>query len=177
MKRNRVKTVAIIPAYNEEGSIAKVVLGARRYVDQVVVCDDGSNDMTFMIARAIGARVVRHSERLGKGEALRTLSKEVMELSPEIIVALDADGQHDPDEIHKLVKPIETGESDVVVGSRYVEGAKMAAPFYRRFGLRLINFLYRKVAGVQTKDTQSGFRAYSRKAFEFLVQCDAKGFG
>ncbi len=177
MKRNKAKTVAIIPAYNEEGSIAKVVLGARRYVDQVVVCDDGSTDMTFAIASALGARVVRHSERLGKGAALRTLSKEVMELSPEIIVALDGDGQHDPDEIHMLVKPIETGESDVVVGSRYVEGAKIYAPFYRRFGLRLVNFLYNKVAGVQTKDTQSGFRAYSKKAFEFLFKCDAKGFG
>ena len=177
MKPNREKIVAIIPAYNEEGSIAKVILGAKRYVDQVIVCDDGSTDMTFVIAGALGARVVRHNERLGKGAALRTLSKEVMELSPGIIVTLDGDGQHDPDEIHMLVKPIETGESDVVVGSRYVPGAKINAPFYRRLGLRLINFLYRKVAGVQTKDTQSGFRAYSRKAFEFLFRCDAKGFG
>jgi glycosyltransferase involved in cell wall biosynthesis len=177
MKNNRLKTVAIIPAYNEESSIAKVILRTRRYVDDVIVCDDGSTDMTFMITKAVGARVVRHAERRGKGEAFRALSKEVMELSPDIIVALDGDGQHDPDEIPILVKPIETGRSDVVVGSRYVDGGKMDAPLYRRFGLRVINFLFKKVAGVHISDTQSGFRAYSRKAFDFLVQCDARGYG
>jgi glycosyltransferase involved in cell wall biosynthesis len=177
MKNNRLKTVAIIPAYNEESSLAKVILRTRRHVDRVIVCDDGSTDMTFMIAKAVGARVVRHAERQGKGEAFRTLSKEITELNPDIIVALDADGQHDPDEIPMLVKPIETGESDVVVGSRYVDGAKMGAPLYRRFGLRVINFLYNKAAGVRVEDTQSGFRAYSKKAFEFLGRCDAKGYG
>ena len=177
MKNNRLKTVAVIPAYNEESSIARVILRTKRHVDGVVVCDDGSTDMTFMIAEALGVRVVRHAERRGKGEALRTLSKEVMELSPDILVTLDGDGQHDPDEIPMLVKPIETGKSDVVVGSRYVDGAEMDAPLYRRLGLRVINFLYRKVAGVRTEDTQSGFRAYSTKAFEYLIQYDAKGYG
>jgi len=177
MKNNRVKTVAIIPAYNEENSIAKVILQVKRYVDEVIVCDDGSTDMTFMIAKELGASVVRHSEKRGKGEALRTLSKEVMELGADIIVTLDGDGQHDPDEIPMLLKPIEAGESDLVVGSRYVDGGKMDAPLYRRLGLRAINFLYRKFAGVHAKDTQSGFRVYSQKAFEFLMQCDAKGYG
>jgi glycosyltransferase involved in cell wall biosynthesis len=177
MKNNRVKTVAVIPAYNEESSIAKVILRVKRYVDEVIVCDDGSTDMTFMIAKALGASVVRHGERRGKGEALRTLSKEIMERGTDIIVTIDGDGQHDPDEIPMLLKPIETGESDVVVGSRYVDGGKMDAPFYRRFGLRVVNFLYRKFGGVRIKDTQSGFRAYSQKAFEFLIQCDAKGYG
>ena len=177
MKNNRLKTLAIIPAYNEESSIAKVILRTRRYVDDVIVCDDGSTDMTFMITKAVGARVVRHAERRGKGEAFRALSKEVMELRPDIIVALDGDGQHDPDEIPMLMKPIETGSGDIVVGSRYVDGGKMDAPLYRRFGLRVINFLFKKVAGVHISDTQSGFRAYSRKAFDFLVQCDARGYG
>jgi glycosyltransferase involved in cell wall biosynthesis len=177
MKNNSLRTVAIIPAYNEEGSIAKVIVRARKHVDRVIVCDDGSKDMTFEIAKALDARVVRHSETRGKGEALRTLSKEVIELSPDIIVTLDGDGQHDPNEIPMLLKPIETGESDVVVGSRYVDGGKMDAPFYRRFGLRVINSLYRRAAGGHVNDTQSGFRAYSQKAFDFLVQCDAKGYG
>jgi len=174
---DRVKTVAVIPAYNEESSIAWVILRARRHVNKVVVCDDGSTDMTSMIAMELGANVVRHSNNQGKGQAFRTLSKEVMELDPEIIVTLDGDGQHDPDEIPMLVKPIEVGESDFVVGSRYVDGARMDAPLYRRFGLRVINFLYKKIAGVRTKDTQSGFRAYSRKAFKCLIACDAKGYG
>jgi len=177
MKNSRLKTVAVIPAYNEEGSIAKVILRARRHVDRVVVCDDGSTDMTAMIARELGASVVKHSKNRGKGQALRTISREIMELDPEIIVTLDGDGQHDADEIPMLVKPIEAGESDVVVGSRYVDGAEMSAPLYRRFGLRVINYLYKRVGGVRTKDTQSGFRAYSQKAFKCLMGCDAKGYG
>ena len=177
MNDDRVKAVAVIPAYNEEHSIAKVILGTKRYVDRVIVCDDGSTDMTSIIAKELGARVVKHNENRGKGEALRTLYKEIAELSPDIIVTVDGDGQHDPDEIPMLVKPIETGESDVVIGSRYVDGGKMDAPFHRRFGLRVINFLYKKVGGLRIKDTQCGFRAYSKKAFEFLMQCDAKGYG
>ena len=177
MESNKVKTVAIIPAYNEESSIAKIILQTKRYVDEVIVCDDGSNDMTFMIAKAVGARAVRHSERRGKGEALKTLFKELSELGPEIIVTVDGDGQHDPDDVPMLLKPIEAGESDVVVGSRYVDGGKMDAPLYRRFGLWVINSLYRKFGKVLVKDTQSGFRAYSHKAFEYLMQYDAKGYG
>ena len=177
MNDDRVKTVAVIPAYNEERSIAKVILETRRYVDRVIVCDDGSKDMTSMIAKELGARVVRHTQNRGKGEALRTLYGEITELSPDIIVTVDGDGQHDPDQIPMLVKPIETGESDVVVGSRYVDGGKMDAPFHRRFGLRVINFLYKKVGGLRVEDTQCGFRAYSKKAFEFLMQGNARGYG
>jgi len=177
MKDSRVRTVAVIPAYNEEYSIAKVILGTKRYVDRVIVCDDGSKDMTSVIAEELGATVVRHGENRGKGEALRTLYKEIAELNPDIIITVDGDGQHNPDQIPMLVKPIEAGDSDVVLGSRYVDGGRMDAPFYRKFGLRVINYLYKKVAGLKVKDTQCGFRAYSRKAFEFLMQGDEKGYG
>ncbi len=177
MKDSRVKTVAIIPAYNEEYSIAKVILGTKRYVDRIIVCDDGSRDMTSLIAEELGVTVVRHDENRGKGEALRTLHKEIAKLDPDVIVTVDGDGQHDPHQIPMLVKPIEAGESDVVLGSRYVDGGRMDAPFYRKFGLRIINFLYKKVAGLQVKDTQCGFRAYSKKAFDFLMQGYEKGYG
>jgi len=177
MKNNRVKTVALIPAYNEESSIAKVILRAKRHVDEVIVCDDGSTDLTFDIAKALGARVVRHNERRGKGGALMTLFKESMELGPEIIVTLDADGQHDPIAIPALLKPLETGKCDMVIGSRYVDGGKMNAPAYRKWGLRAVNYLYRKFAGVDARDTQSGFRAYSHKAVKCLMQSDAVGYG
>jgi len=176
MEYNAPKIVAIVPAYNEEDTIAKIILQTKRYVDAVIVCDDGSTDMTFKIAEALGVKVVRHDENRGKGEAMKSLFGEIMALDPDIIVALDGDGQHNPDEIPMLVKPIEKGASDVVVGSRYVGGAKPGAPLYRRLGLRLINFLYRR-AGVSTKDTQSGFRAYSQKAFQYLIHCDADGYG
>jgi len=174
---DEVKVVAIIPAYDEENSIAKVILQTRQHVDDIVVCDDGSSDMTSVIAKELGAIVVRHGENRGKGEALRTLYKEIMAFDPDIIVTVDGDGQHNPDQIPMLVKPIEAGESDVVIGSRYVDGGRMDAPLYRKFGLRVINFLYKKVVGLQIKDTQCGFRAYSKKAFEFLMQGDEKGYG
>lgn len=177
MINGRLKTVALIPAFNEEDNIAKVILRTKQHVDDVIVCDDGSTDMTSMIAEALGVKVVRHAERLGKGEALRTLSRLAMQLNPDVIVALDADGQHNPDDIPMLLKPIEADQSDVVVGSRYVHGSRMDAPLYRRLGLRVINYLYKAFAGIQTNDTQSGFRIYSKKGFECLVQCDSKGYG
>jgi len=177
MKNNKSRTVVIIPAYNEEGSIAKVILQAKLYVNRVYVCDDGSTDLTSTIAQAVGAKVIRHSERRGKGEALMTLSKEVIMLNPDIVVSLDGDGQHNPADIPLLIKPIEAGETDVVVGSRYANGGGMDAPFYRKLGLQMMNFLFRKFTGVKTHDTQSGLRAYSRKALEYLVHCDAKGYG
>jgi glycosyltransferase involved in cell wall biosynthesis len=177
MENGRVKTVAIIPAYNEESSIAKVILRTKPYVDKVVVCDDGSKDMTPWIAKALGAIVISHPAKRGKGEALKTLFKEVMKFNPEVIIALDGDGQHDPDQIPMIIKPIEAGECDVVVGSRYVYGSEMDAPLYRRVGLRVINLLYKKVSGSNIKDSQCGFRAYSPKAFEFLINCNEKGYG
>jgi glycosyltransferase involved in cell wall biosynthesis len=173
----KVTRVAIIPAYNEESSIAKVIVQTKQYVDEVIVCDDGSTDMTATITESLGARVVRHTENQGKGAAIRTLAKEVRKLNPEVIVMLDGDGQHDPKYILLLVTPIETGESDIVVGSRYVDGGKTDAPFYRRVGLRVINFLYTKGAGVSVKDTQSGFRAYSLKAFKSVMGHDTDGYG
>lgn len=172
-----VKVVAIIPAFDEEKSIARVILQAIPFVDRVIVCDDGSTDMTGMIAGSLGAMVVRHGENRGKGEALRTLYKEAAALNPDIIVALDADGQHDPRHISRLVDPILLGKCDIVVGSRYLDGSHSDPPFLRRVGLGVINFLCRKSTGVSTRDTQSGFRAYSLKALNVVSGCEEKGYG
>ena len=177
VKHSGTKTVAIIPAHNEERTIAKVILQTMRFVDRVLVCDDGSTDMTSRIAEAVGASVVSHERKRGKGGAFKTLFEEVMKLNPDIVVALDADGQHDPDQIPMLTKPIEAEKCDLVVGSRYVAGGNMDAPLHRRFGLAVINFLYKKATGVSLNDTQSGFRAFSLKAFKCLAQCNAEGYG
>jgi len=174
---NIANVVAVIPAYNEERSLAKVLLLTQRHVDKVIVCDDGSMDMTAEIAERLGATVVRHEGNMGKGEALRTLFRETMRLDPDVVVTLDGDGQHDPDEIPELVKPIVAGKSDIVVGSRYIRGAKTDAPLHRRIGLRLINSLARKAANLSTNDIQSGFRAYSMKAVKEIASCEEKGFG
>jgi glycosyltransferase involved in cell wall biosynthesis len=169
--------IACIPAFNEEASIAKVVLKTQRHVDRVIVCDDGSNDMTAEIAEKLGAEVIRHERNMGKGAALKDLFRAAGEIEPDIIVVLDADGQHDPDEIPKLVEPLKNGTADLVIGSRYVKGGEMDAPLYRRFGLRMINFLTKRLAGSAVRDTQSGFRAFTFKALKELRDAESRGFG
>lgn len=169
--------VAGIPAYNEEKTIAKVIVLAQRHVDKVIICDDGSTDMTGEIAKRLGAEVLRHEKKLGKGSALKTLFLRAFELNPDVIVALDSDGQHDPEQIPTLVKPIIAGEADMVIGSRFVPGAIMDIPLYRSLGLRLVNWLSRKANKSQVKDTQSGFRAYSLKALRAVASYESNGYG
>src|SRR4030042_682944 len=109
-----------IPAVNEENSIARVVMEAQKFADAVVVCDDGSVDMTAEIARRLGAEVVRHEENSGYGTAIRSLFERAREFGADILVTLDADGQHNPAEIGTVVSPIVAGQADVVIGSRFV---------------------------------------------------------
>lgn len=177
MNKERHRIVGVIPAYNEEETIGRVILKTQKYVDRVLVCDDGSTDLTSELAEKLGCLVVRHSNNMGKGAALKTLFREVSKLEADIIVVLDADGQHDPAEIPLLVKPIIDGEADVVVGSRYADNACNEAPFYRWIGLFLMNFLCRKMANIRVKDTQSGFRAYSRRALDVIADFESEGYG
>ena len=164
---SRFLTVACIPAFNEERTIAKVILQTQKYVDKVIVCDDGSTDMTAEIAEKLGAVVVRHSRNLGYGAALNTLFREAVKLNPSCIVTIDADGQHNPSDIPKLVEPIVRGEADIVIGSRFLS-SKDNTPKYRRLGIKVITGIARKISYPQITDAQSGFRAYSRRAVEEL---------
>ena len=158
-----------IPAFNEERTIARVVIGAQRYADVVVVCDDGSSDLTGEIAERLGAEVVRHEKNLGYGAAIRSLFRRARELNADVFVTLDADGQHDPAEIPMVVKPVIDGEADVVIGSRFVDGSlAYAMPWYRRIGVKFITRLVNNSSKYGVKDAQSGFRAYSRKALQCL---------
>jgi len=152
--------IACIPAYNEEKSIAKVIVLAMKHVDKIVVCDDGSGDETGEIARSLGAMVIRHDHNQGKGEAMRDLFVEAQRLNPSVVVTLDADGQHDPNDIPKLVSAIEEG-ADVVVGSRFSGDI----PLNRRIGNRVLSSV--SMSGIA--DTQSGFRAYRGSRIGDLV--------
>lgn len=164
-----LSTVAVIPAFNVEKMIAKVILVAQKYVDKVVVCDDGSVDMTGEIARRVGADVIRHEQNLGYGKAIQSLFHRARELHPNVTVTLDGDGQHDPSDIPFLVKPILEGKADIVIGSRFLEGARPAEiPGYRRAGIKAIARLIRASSNHVIEDAQSGLRAYSRKAIESL---------
>ncbi len=161
--------VAGIPAFNEEKTIARVVLEAQKYADIVVVCDDGSADMTAKIAERLGAVVVRHKHNSGYGAAMQSLFKRARELNADILVTLDSDGQHDPAEIPRIIKPIEDQTADVVLGSRF-KGKNGTAdmPRHRRVGIKVITKLANGTIKNGVSDAQSGFRAYGKHALDCL---------
>jgi len=159
-----------VPAYNEEKTIGRVVLKSLEHADKVIVCDDGSNDLTSAIASGLGSEVLRHERNIGYGAAIRALFKRAFEMDADILVTLDGDGQHDPSEIAEVIKPIVEGVADVVIGSRFVNGYSTSVmPWYRRAGIRFITKLTNNGAKNDVRDAQSGFRAYNRKALESLV--------
>jgi len=166
--------VACIPAYNEENAIAKVLVKTAKYVDSVIVCDDGSRDLTAEIARKLGVEVIQHERNFGKGAALKTLFEKARKLDPDVVVTLDSDGQHNPDEIPKLVEPILNGEADIVNGSRFLGNAAM--PKHRIAGNKTLNLLTNLRLNQKLTDTQCGFRAYSKKALK-LIDVTEMGIG
>ncbi|MDP2767183.1 MAG: glycosyltransferase family 2 protein [Candidatus Methanoperedens sp.] len=156
------RITAILPAYNEEISIDSVILRARQHTDRVIVIDDGSSDATAEVAMLAGAEVIRHPENRGKGAALKTGFEAAN--GADIIVTLDSDGQHNPEEIPKLVAPILKGEADIVNGSRYITGNRNDTPFYRRIGQSVLDKVTNMNSGLAITDTQSGFRAFATHA-------------
>ncbi|MFQ5759231.1 MAG: glycosyltransferase family 2 protein, partial [Candidatus Bathyarchaeia archaeon] len=109
MNKDRPFVVAAIPAYDEEKTIARVVLQAQRYVDRVVVCDDGSRDLTAKIAEKLGAEVIRHERNMGYGASIQSLFRKARELNADVMITLDGDGQHNSGEIPMLVEPVLEG--------------------------------------------------------------------
>ncbi|MCK4474762.1 glycosyltransferase family 2 protein, partial [Candidatus Bathyarchaeota archaeon] len=162
-----------VPAFNEEKTIARVVLQAQKYADRVVVCDDGSTDLTADIAERLGADVVRHKRNLGYGAAIKCLFRRAGELGADVLVTLDADGQHDPSEIPLLTKPIVEDEADIVIGSRLVDKRlAYTMPWYRRAGVKFITRLVNNTSKHRVRDAQSGFRAYNRKSIGTLAMLE-----
>jgi len=161
-----------IPAFDEEKTIAKVVLESQKYADKVVVCDDGSSDLTGEIALRLGAEVVRHELNLGYGAAIQALFDRARELGADVLVTLDGDGQHDPRDIPNVVEPIKNGAADIVVGSRFIDKhLSSVMPWYRRAGIKFISRLAARANNTKhgVKDAQSGFRAYSSNCLAKLV--------
>jgi hypothetical protein len=157
----RPRVIAAIPAYNEEKYIGTIVLKARQYVEEVVVVDDGSTDQTAEVAKLAGASVIQHRQNRGYGASVQTLLAEAKKRKPDVLVLLDADAQHNPDEIPNLIKPILTG-SDLVIGSR--EEQKVNIPTYRRIGQRVLSYFSHVLSGQKVVDSECGFRAFSPKA-------------
>ncbi len=177
MSKKKHKIIAVIPAYNEEKSIARVILETKKHVDKVIIGDDGSSDLTGKIAECLGAHVIKNDRNRGKGYTLKKLFKEALKYNPDIIVTLDADGQHPPSQIPKLVEPIINNQADLTIGSRHISETKMEIPLYRRIGLKIIGILHKPVIK-DVKDTQSGFRAYKSDIVKTLAEeLSLNGYG
>ena len=168
-----MNTLVCIPAFNEEGAIGKLVRKTLSYVDSVVVCDDGSSDNTAKEAENSGAHVIVHDENRGKGSALKSLFEHARHSSADIIITIDGDGQFLPEEIKKLTKPIIEKTSDVVVGYRFDNDTEM--PSYRKIGNKILDHATNIATSITIRDTQSGFRAYSKNAIE-LIEFSNDGF-
>jgi glycosyltransferase involved in cell wall biosynthesis len=166
--------VAVIPAYNEERFIGSVVLRALKVATTVVVVDDGSTDKTVDVAESAGAIVVRHGCNQGKGVALNSGFRAARGFDPDVLVTLDADGQHLPEELATVVAPVLEGRADIVVGSRYLHSA-YDVPRHRVLGHRVFNLISNSVSGVAVTDSQSGFRAFSPRAMAAL-SFNSRGF-
>ncbi len=170
-----MKIIAVIPCLNEEKFIADVVNRAGKYVDRVIVVDDGSGDKTSQIAQQSGALVMRHAQSMGAGAATRSGIIEAKKLDAGIVITLDGDGQHNTDEIPRLLTAVTRGHADLVIGSRFINPATNIK-LHRRLGISTITFLYNFGMKSRTSDAQSGFRAYGSKFLD-CVNITENGFG
>jgi len=156
-----------IPAYNEEQTIGKIVQECLQYSDKVIVCDDGSSDDTSKIAKQNGAVVLSHKKNLGYGAAIITLFDQARNENADIMVTLDADGQHNPEQIPTLVSALTENNVDVVIGSRFLD-KNTNSPSYRKTGIKIITTASNFGTNFKVSDSQSGFRVYSKNAIDVI---------
>jgi glycosyltransferase involved in cell wall biosynthesis len=167
-----MKTLIIVPAYNEEASIPGVIRDLREYVPtvDVIVVNDGSRDATSRIARSMGVKVLDLPFNLGIGGAVQAGYLYALENGHDVAVQFDGDGQHCACEIKKLTGPIAAGKADLVVGSRFLASGEYKTPVFRRLGIGIFSFVLSRVLGKKITDSTSGFRAANRRVIEFFAR-------
>lgn len=185
-----MKIIVGIPAFNEEKNIAAIITKLADITDTIIVCNDGSSDLTSDIAEKMGVFVINHEKNLGYGAAIRSIFLKAKELDGDILVTFDADGQHRIEDIEKVTKPIIDQESDLVIGSRFLDENEKEVPQYRKVGIKVITKITNASIKKQLTDSQSGFRAYSKKVLaelnpselgmgistEILIKASSKNF-
>ena len=164
-----------IPAYNEEKNIASIIVKLKKFSSNIIICNDGSTDSTGLIAKELGAIVINHQKNQGYGAAIKSIFLKSKEIGTKVLVTLDADGQHDVNEIDKLLKPITDDKCDIVIGSRFLSETENV-PSYRKLGINVITKLTNASIKKNLTDSQSGFRAYNKKVIE-QVQLSDSGMG
>ena len=167
-----MKVVVGIPAYNEEKNIAKIIVQLKKVADQIIVCDDGSTDLTSRIAESLGTIVIKHPKNLGYGSAIRSIFLKSREINSDVLVTIDADGQHKIEDVEKVVKPVIDGQTDISIGSRFLDKHDNA-PKYRKLGINIITKVTNSSLSEKITDSQSGFRAYNNKVLQALTPSDS----
>jgi glycosyltransferase involved in cell wall biosynthesis len=166
-----LRRIALVPAYNEEASLARVIGEIRAYDPElaIVVVDDGSTDRTSLVARAEGAHVLRLPFNVGIGGAVQTGYQYALEHGFDLAIQVDGDGQHDPSEIGRLLEPILDGRADMVVGTRFAEGGGYRGTRLRRVGIHLFAGIVSLMVRQRVTDTTSGFRAVNRRVIRLFA--------
>lgn len=165
------KILVIIPAYNEEGAVEKVILSIKQHLPQVVilVVNDGSTDRTAEKSEATGARVLTLPFNLGIGGAMQAGYKYALQHRYDIAIQVDGDGQHDPREIPKLLRALEGNHVNLVIGSRFIGESEFKSSRMRRLGISILSFVLSAITGQKITDPTSGFRAANRKAIHLFA--------
>ena len=161
-----------IPAYNEEKNIGALILKLRKITEHIIVCNDGSSDMTGEISEKLGAIVINHPKNLGYGAGIRSIFLKAKELDSDILVTFDADGQHRVEDIESVIDPIIKNKADIVIGSRFLKEEDSKVPEYRKLGIKIITRLTNVSMNENLTDSQSGFRAYNKKVLNEINPSD-----
>ena len=161
-----------IPAFNEEKNIGKVIVTLKKITNDIIVCDDGSNDLTKEIAEGLGAKVISHTKNMGYGEAIKSIFNEAKKKEADILVTFDADGQHRPEDIKRVTKPIIDQEAEVVIGSRFLKN-ETNMPKYRKIGVKVLTKVTNMSIKENLTDSQSGLRAYQKKVLQNISLTDS----
>ena len=172
MNNSNILKIAIgIPAYNEEKNIASIIIKLKKITDSIIVCDDGSSDMTSDISKNLGAIVITHKKNMGYGVAINSIFQKAKELNIDLLVTFDADGQHRVEDIEKVVEPIKNNTADLVIGSRFLD-KKSNVPNYRKIGIKVITKVTNASIKKKLTDSQSGFRAYNKQVLSQISPSD-----
>jgi glycosyltransferase involved in cell wall biosynthesis len=172
MNPNASRILIAIPAYNEAGTIAAVVERVRSSLPgyDLLVVNDGSGDATGLILKTLGVTVATHMCNLGYGRAVQTAIMYALDCDYDALITLDADGQHQPEQVEGLLREFEAGAGDVLIGSRYSAGRGYhGAPFGRRVGMQLFSLIVKFVVGQRVYDTSSGLKVMRRTVFDPLT--------
>jgi len=163
-----LKIIIGIPAFNEEKNIASIITKLSGIGDTIIVCNDGSTDLTSEIAEKMGALVINHKKNLGYGGAIRSIFLKAKEINGDVLVTFDADGQHRIQDIENVTNPIINQEADLVIGSRFLDDSEKEVPQYRKVGIKVITKITNASINEKLTDSQSGFRAYSKQVVSEL---------